>query len=393
MAANAHVNSFLHAVRAQLAAAPPRNHSPLSPESGFWHWVWAALAFRPIHAQNNGHTDADGSALPIATVADPTSFPEGKRGSSLAPGPLGRIQIADVAAIARVGSRFVDTVYRYVYFRVGAAPTAEVLTAGTFLKAQHRINSFTWPEHDLCAWLITIARNHVADHLKSSRFRLEVTTREMLGADEGEHSPEESFRGSRSNAVLLEAVHRLNPQQQECVTLRFLLGLSVADTARVMSKNEGAIKTLQYRAVRTLTRLLPTAPTESSAPHVSGHPARSTPDSAGALPPTVPTRSDPWGSETSAAGNREQSSLGNSSTAMVKIQRRADAFAQVLAEVEETSVPTPTATSDAALLDLALHLGEIGTGFRSPAVFQTTLLNQLRGVAESSGDPEQSSSA
>ncbi|MFE0739276.1 RNA polymerase sigma factor [Streptomyces sp. NPDC058855] len=92
---------------------------------------------------------------------------------------------------------------------------------------------------------------------KSSRFRLEVTTGEMLDANEVERSPEDSVLESLSNAALLEAVRRLNPQQQECVTLRFLQGLSVAETARVMGKNEGAIKTLQYRAVRTLARLLP----------------------------------------------------------------------------------------------------------------------------------------
>ncbi|PWK70995.1 RNA polymerase sigma-70 factor (TIGR02952 family) [Streptomyces sp. CG 926] len=378
MAANAHVNSFLHAVRAQLAATPPRNHSPLSPKSDFWHWVRAALAFRAIHAESDGLTDADGSALPI-TAVDPTGLPEGRSGSSLAPGPLGRVRIGDVAAIAHVGSRFVDTVYCYVYFRVGTAPTAEALTVGTFLKAQQRLYAFTWSERDLGAWLVTIARNLVADHLKSSRFRLEGATRDTPGVGDGENSPEESLQGSRSNAALIEAVRRLNPQQQECVTLRFLLGLSVAETARVMGKNEVAIKTLQYRAVRTLTRLLPTRPAEPSAPHVSGHPDRSTPDSAGELPPAAPDRSDPWGSP------------GSSSTGTVRTRRRADAFAQVLAETEETTSPTPTAASDTELLDLAHHLGEIGTRFRSAAVFQTRLLNQLRAVAESSGDSEQPS--
>lgn len=59
------------------------------------------------------------------------------------------------------------------------------------------------------------------------------------------------------NTDLLNAVRRLGPRQQECVTLRFLQGLSLAETARVMGTSEGAIKTLQYRAFRTLTRLLP----------------------------------------------------------------------------------------------------------------------------------------
>ena len=56
---------------------------------------------------------------------------------------------------------------------------------------------------------------------------------------------------------LMRCVAKLNPDQQECIHLRFLQGLSVAETARIMGKNEGAIKTLQYRAVRTLARLLP----------------------------------------------------------------------------------------------------------------------------------------
>jgi RNA polymerase sigma-70 factor, ECF subfamily len=86
---------------------------------------------------------------------------------------------------------------------------------------------------------------------------VEVTTGEMLDANEVERSPEDSVLESLSNTALLSAVRKLNPQQQECVTLRFLQGLSVAETARVMGKNEGAIKTLQYRAVRTLARLLP----------------------------------------------------------------------------------------------------------------------------------------
>jgi RNA polymerase sigma-70 factor (ECF subfamily) len=52
-------------------------------------------------------------------------------------------------------------------------------------------------------------------------------------------------------------VRKLNPDQQECIQLRFLQGLSVAETARVMDRNEGAVKALQHRAVRRLAQLLP----------------------------------------------------------------------------------------------------------------------------------------
>lgn len=168
-----------------------------------------------------------------------------------------RAQAGEAEAFGRLYDHYSDTVYRYIYYRVGGKATAEDLTSETFLRALRRISTFTWQGRDFGAWLVTIARNLVADHFKSSRFRLEVTTGEMLDANEVERSPEDSVLESLSNAALLDAVRRLNPQQQECVTLRFLQGLSVAETARIMGKNEGAIKTLQYRAVRTLARLLP----------------------------------------------------------------------------------------------------------------------------------------
>ncbi|KJK56291.1 RNA polymerase subunit sigma-24 [Saccharothrix sp. ST-888] len=168
-----------------------------------------------------------------------------------------RAQNGESEAFGRLYDHYADTVYRYIYYRVGSRATAEDLTSETFLRALRRIGTFTWQGRDFGAWLVTIARNLVADHFKSSRFRLEVTTGEMLDSNECERSPEDSVLESLSNAALLEAVRRLNPQQQECVTLRFLQGLSVAETARIMGKNEGAIKTLQYRAVRTLARLLP----------------------------------------------------------------------------------------------------------------------------------------
>ncbi|MFF3845489.1 ECF subfamily RNA polymerase sigma factor, BldN family [Streptomyces sp. NPDC002328] len=194
-----------------------------------------------------------GRATGAATARRPAADSDSARMMDL----VERAQAGEAEAFGRLYDQYSDTVYRYIYYRVGGKATAEDLTSETFLRALRRIGTFTWQGRDFGAWLVTIARNLVADHFKSSRFRLEVTTGEMLDANEVERSPEDSVLESLSNAALLDAVRRLNPQQQECVTLRFLQGLSVAETARVMGKNEGAIKTLQYRAVRTLARLLP----------------------------------------------------------------------------------------------------------------------------------------
>ncbi|MDI1460137.1 sigma-70 family RNA polymerase sigma factor [Catellatospora sp. KI3] len=172
-----------------------------------------------------------------------------------------RAQQGDAEAFGLIYDRYVDTVFRFIYFRVGNRPLAEDLTSDTFLRALKRISSFTWQGRDLGAWLVTIARNLVADHFKSGRYRLEVTTGDVLDADREdrgpEGSPETAVVDHITNVALLTAVKQLNPEQQECIVLRFLQGFSVAETAQAMGKNEGAIKALQYRAVRALARLLP----------------------------------------------------------------------------------------------------------------------------------------
>jgi RNA polymerase sigma-70 factor, ECF subfamily len=165
----------------------------------------------------------------------------------------GLIELAqggDAAAFGKLYDRYFDTVFRFVYFRVGNRQLAEDLTADTFLRALKRISSFTWQ-----------GRNLVADHFKSGRYRLEVTTGDVLDADRPDRGPEGSPEAAVidhiTNVDLLKGVKQLNPEQQECIVLRFLHGFSVAETAQAMGKNEGAIKALQYRAVRALARLLP----------------------------------------------------------------------------------------------------------------------------------------
>jgi RNA polymerase sigma-70 factor (TIGR02952 family) len=163
----------------------------------------------------------------------------------------------DSDAFGTLYDRYVDLVYRYIYFRVGSHPLAEDLTSETFLRALRRITDFTWQGRDFGAWLVTIARNLVTDHFKSSRYRLEVSTGEVLDVPlDGAHIPENAVVNALINDRVLRAVRDLNPEQQECIVLRFLHGLSLAETALIMGKKSGAIKALQFRAVRALARAL-----------------------------------------------------------------------------------------------------------------------------------------
>ncbi len=165
-------------------------------------------------------------------------------------------QRGDGEAFAEIYDHYVDGVYRYVFYRMGSHAVAEDLTSETFLRALRSLDSFSWQGRDIGAWFTTIARNLIADHTKSSRFRLEVPTADMRDADRADGDVEGEALRSLQNSELLVAMKQLKTEQQECLVLRFLQDLSVAETAEVMRRSEGAIKQLQLRAVRALAKIL-----------------------------------------------------------------------------------------------------------------------------------------
>ncbi|GAB3310473.1 hypothetical protein GCM10027451_21370 [Geodermatophilus aquaeductus] len=172
-------------------------------------------------------------------------------------GLVRQAQDGDAEAFGRLYDHYVTLVHRYVLHRVGDRAQAEDFTSETFVRALRRIDSLSFQGRDVGAWLVTIARNIIRDHVKSSRFRLEVTTADMRDADQATDGPEDAVVARLTNEQLLACIRQLGGEQQECISLRFLQGLSVSETAAVMGKKDGAVKALQHRAVRRLAALLP----------------------------------------------------------------------------------------------------------------------------------------
>jgi RNA polymerase sigma-70 factor (ECF subfamily) len=166
-------------------------------------------------------------------------------------------QSGDMNAFGELFDSYYDVVFRFVLFRMGDRNLAEDITQETFVRALRRITSVSYQGRDIGAWFVTIARNLIFDHVKSSRYRLEQTTAEIAELSPSTSGPEQQVIDGATNAELLKCIGNLNPDQQECLKLRFLQGLSVAETADIMDRNEGAVKALQHRAVRRLAQLLP----------------------------------------------------------------------------------------------------------------------------------------
>jgi RNA polymerase sigma-70 factor (ECF subfamily) len=165
-------------------------------------------------------------------------------------------QGGDAEAFGQLYDRYVTGAFRYVYFRVGNTQLAEDLTAETFLRALRSLHTFQWKGKDFSAWLTTIARNLINDHFKSRRVRTEFSTDAFPDRADAARGPEEDVLSSLSNEELMQAVASLPDDQRDCVLMRFVQELSIAETAQVLGRSEGAIKQLQLRAVRSLAKML-----------------------------------------------------------------------------------------------------------------------------------------
>ena len=187
------------------------------------------------------------------------------------PDPLGAVGEVDVIALvdrAREGDpdafaslydRYVERVYRFALYRVhGDSALAEDITSEVFLRALRKIKGFTWQGRDVGAWFLTIARNLVLDHFKSGRARLEVLGAEAPLGSAGDNvlDAEDAALSRVSQQDLYKAIQQLGSEQQEVIYWRFLQSYSVAETAAAMGKTDGAIKALQYRAVKALYKLV-----------------------------------------------------------------------------------------------------------------------------------------
>lgn len=172
-----------------------------------------------------------------------------------------RIQDGDQAAFADLYATYLHTVFRFVYVKVGNRQLAEDITQETFVRASRRVAAFTWQGKNVAAWLITIARNLTVDHFKSHRYRYELLSEDPYSGSRDPHSelgnPETETEACVQNKALMTALEQLNEEQREVLTLRFLKEKTVAETALIMRKHEGAIKALQYRATRAMAGRLP----------------------------------------------------------------------------------------------------------------------------------------
>jgi RNA polymerase sigma-70 factor (ECF subfamily) len=168
-------------------------------------------------------------------------------------GLVERAQRGDRSALEELYLLHFDRIYSYLHMSVGSRHDAEDLTTQTFVKMLEAIGRFQWRSVPFSAWLFRIAHNLAMDHFRASR-RWQPEE-EILESVQGEEtSAEDQALASLGETSMLELIERLSPEQRQVLTLKFVFRFSNGEAAAILGKTEGAVKSLQHRALVSLQK-------------------------------------------------------------------------------------------------------------------------------------------
>lgn len=176
-------------------------------------------------------------------------------------GHVGRAARGEQEAIGVLYDAYIARLYRYSLARVGTVEDAEDLAEEIFLKVLGAIDGFEWRDlgnserSPFGAWIFRIARNHVASfHRRNATRGHSSEVPEWL--EDGDRGPQELVETKLTILEVFNAVEQLPQAQREVIRLRFAAGLSVAETAAALDKQQTNVKVLQHKGVKRLKELL-----------------------------------------------------------------------------------------------------------------------------------------
>ncbi len=167
---------------------------------------------------------------------------------------LRRARTMDRGALTAIYDEYHSPLYRYIYHQVGEAETARDLTSELFQQLLQALHRGDGPTQNLRAWLYRVAHNLVVDYFRRQQHRRHLPLKEELVSQI--HNPVELAEKNIAAAQIRSALTHLTPDQRQVIILKFLEEFSNEETASLLDKPVGAVKSLQHRALAALERYL-----------------------------------------------------------------------------------------------------------------------------------------
>jgi len=165
-----------------------------------------------------------------------------------------RAQALEQSALADLYSTYYPRIYNYAFLQLGDIQAAEDLTSEVMLKVLESIRKYRFKGTPFSAWVFRIARNRLIDLHRRRKRRGEVDLTEPLAAMQ--ISPEVLAERALDRGQLHLALKYLTDEQRQVIVLKFIEGLDNGSTARILGRSEGAVKSLQHRALNSLRRIM-----------------------------------------------------------------------------------------------------------------------------------------
>jgi RNA polymerase sigma-70 factor (ECF subfamily) len=169
-----------------------------------------------------------------------------------------RAAAGDAEAFGVLYDRYMDAVYRYVFYRVRNEAEAEDVTSDVFMRALRAIPKYE-PRQAFLAWLYRIARNAVIDRSRRRAARQQVSFEDALAHPNADQviNPDEGLLAGSDASVVRRAMQQLTPLQQEILVLRYVEGYDTKTISKLVGKRDGTIRGIEFRALTTLRGLIP----------------------------------------------------------------------------------------------------------------------------------------
>jgi len=165
-------------------------------------------------------------------------------------------------ALREIYNAYFPAIFRYIRLRTNQVQEAEDLTGDVFLKLVTAFQKKRMPRKSLRGWLFRVAHNIMVDHYGKKQRFTQTAIEEWIPATDSAN-PEIQFVKTVSAEIARDALQNLVFEQQEVIILRFGHMLSLQETADIMNKSVQAVKSLQFRALNNLRKILERARIEN----------------------------------------------------------------------------------------------------------------------------------
>lgn len=245
----------------ELDDAPPDGYRPKALEIGARRIAAVFEARSKLHlvsTSTNNLNFLDTTATIEAATPPKTQLAPTDKFIENAPDPQDLVQRAsqrDTEAFATLYEQHVNSVYRFVLFKVGDATLAEDLTSEVFSKAWESIERFRWRNLPFQHWLIKIGRNMVVDYWRANR-RPISNIDGLFDMASKDPPPDERVATGLDVESLSRALAELPDDQRDVIILRYIEGYSHKEVGVVMGKSEVATRQIQVRALDRLKKIM-----------------------------------------------------------------------------------------------------------------------------------------